>query len=306
VLTGADGRASTTLSLLGIPGDYQVKVTFPGTAEYIASKTESDFTITKQSTTLQIEPQSATAIQNQDTGMIATLQDATGRRLVEKTVFFVVEGNNGAASKSVITDYIGRARLGSLDLPPGAYSVSAYFATDPGEVIALKTDGEVTEITFVDERYTASNDQTGSLTLLPANNSPVCTAANAETVPPMYLENLAIAWPPNSRLVTVNVIGVTDPDGDPVTIHIDSIFQDEPTGRRPASPDGFGVGTSTAQVRAERDQNANGRMYYLTFTASDGKGGSCSAKVQVGVPPDQGGQIMPVGDGELYDSTIAR
>jgi hypothetical protein len=61
-----------------------------------------------------------------------------------------------------------------------------------------------------------------------------------------------------------------------------------------------GVGTSTAQVRAERDQNANGRMYYLRFTASDGLGGSCSSLVLVGVPPDQGGQTMPVGEGELY------
>jgi hypothetical protein len=200
----------------------------------------------------------------------------------------------------VIADYAGRARLGSLDLPIGDYEVTAYFAGS----IPLNTNGAITIVSYEDERYHPSS-AIGTLTLLPSNNGPVCTTAKAETVPPMYLGDLAIAWPPNSQLVTVNVVGVTDPDGDPVTINIDSIFQES---RRAGDrqPGGFGVGTSTAQVRAERDQNANGRMYYLRFTASDGLGGSCSSLVLVGVPPDQGGQTMPVGEGELYDSTIVR
>jgi len=313
VLTGPDGLATTSLSLLGIPGSYQVKVTFPGTAELIASKAESPFTIDKQSTTVQLKPQSATVPQHQDTGIVAIAceigpciddqgEDTNNRRLGLKTVFFVVEGSNGAASKAVITDYAGRARLGSLALPAGAYTVTAYFG---GENIPLKTNGTVTNVTQIDERYIPSS-ASGTLTLTPANNDPVCTNANALTDPPMYLDDLAIAWPPNSQLVPVSVVGVTDPDGDPVTITFTGIFQDERVGRGPASPDGFILGTNSAQVRAERDQNDNGRIYHLHFTASDGSGGACSAQVLVGVPPDQGGMVTPIDDGELYDSTIAK
>ena len=116
-------------------------------------------------------------------------------------------------------------------------------------------------------------------------------------------------WPPNHKFVDVTVLGVTDPDGDPVTITIDSIFQDEPTdtfGDGAFTPDGMGVGTDTASVRAERTGSknvpGNGRVYYIAFTAEDGLGGACDAVAEVGVPHDV--KDMPIGEGPLYDSTI--
>ena len=51
------------------------------------------------------------------------------------------------------------------------------------------------------------------------------------------------------------------PDGNPVTITITGITQDEPThglGTGGAGPDGFGVGASQAQLRAERSGSGNG------------------------------------------------
>lgn len=53
----------------------------------------------------------------------------------------------------------------------------------------------------------------------------------------------------------VNILGVTGPDGDPVTITITKITQDEPPdtfGDGNFEPDGGGLGTTTEQVRAER------------------------------------------------------
>ena len=70
------------------------------------------------------------------------------------------------------------------------------------------------------------------------------------------------------------------------------------------SPDGFGVGTPQAQVRAERSGTGNGRVYTITYRADDGKGGTCSATVKVGVPHDQGGSIVPIDDGQNFDSTL--
>ena len=109
-------------------------------------------------------------------------------------------------------------------------------------------------------------------------------------------------WPVNHKFVAIDVLGVTDPDGDPVTITIDSIFQDEKVkGPGNHHPDGRGVGTSTAEVRAERDGKGDGRFYHISFTADDGLGGMCTGEVLVSVPHDQGSD--PVDGGALYDST---
>lgn len=119
-----------------------------------------------------------------------------------------------------------------------------------------------------------------------------------------------ILWPPNNKFVPITVLGVTDPDGDTVTIVITSIVQDEPVeavGDGRFTPDGQGVGASTAQVRAERIGTpkvpGNGRVYHIRFTASDGKGGSANGEVLVKVPHDQDKGTVVVDGGALYDST---
>lgn len=121
--------------------------------------------------------------------------------------------------------------------------------------------------------------------------------------------SIGTIWPPNHQFVDVKILGVTDPDGDPITITIDSIRQDEPTdtyGDGKFTPDGEGIGTDTARIRAERAGTAkvpgDGRVYHIGFTADDGKGGTCSGTVTVAVPHDQRGTAA-VDGGPLYDST---
>ncbi|MBK8903156.1 MAG: ExeM/NucH family extracellular endonuclease [Anaerolineaceae bacterium] len=116
-------------------------------------------------------------------------------------------------------------------------------------------------------------------------------------------------WPPNGSFVAINVLGVTDADGDAISILVDSIYQDEPVfgpGSGNTGPDGMGVGTDTAYVRAERMGSGDGRFYHIFFTASDGNGGSCSGEVLVVVPRSLGGRVPPVDGGALYDSTVSR
>ncbi len=115
-------------------------------------------------------------------------------------------------------------------------------------------------------------------------------------------------WPPNHKYVDIEIMGVTDPDGDPVTITITGITQDEPidavgNGDGKTSPDGTGVGTSTACVRAERQGTGNGRVYAISFTATDPAGAECSESVTVCVPHDQGPDHECIDDGQDYDST---
>jgi hypothetical protein len=133
------------------------------------------------------------------------------------------------------------------------------------------------------------------LTLV-ANLDPVCTDA---------YPSVSAIWPPNHKFVSVEILGVTDPDGDPTTITIDSIFQDEPVdelGDGNTVPDGQGVGTPIAEVRSERSGTGNGRAYHIGFTATDEFGGACSGEVVVGVPHDYNAAVID--GGALYDSTL--
>lgn len=140
----------------------------------------------------------------------------------------------------------------------------------------------------------------GIATVEPDNQAPDCSAAVA---------SIDTIWPANHKFVAISVLGVTDPDGDAVTITIDSIFQDEPvdaSGDGRFAPDGAGVGSAIAYVRAERSGTkkvaGNGRVYHIGFTADDGNGAACDGSVLVGVPHDQ--NAAPIDDGPSYDSTL--
>jgi hypothetical protein len=133
------------------------------------------------------------------------------------------------------------------------------------------------------------------------NRPPDCSDASAD---PTEL------WPPDLKFQDVSVAGVTDPDGDPVAITITSILQDEPLngpGHGNTCPDGAGVGTDIASVRAERSGSkkvaGDGRVYHASFTADDGQGGQCVGEVTVCVPTDQSPGHVCVDQGPLFDST---
>src|SRR5206468_2811857 len=84
------------------------------------------------------------------------------------------------------------------------------------------------------------------------------------------------------QLKTVTLSGASDPDGDPVSFHIDGVSQDEPvTGPGDdTSPDAeltaAGANSNQVKVRAERNPLGNGRVYRIAYTVSDGEGGTCS------------------------------
>jgi len=178
------------------------------------------------------------------------------------------------------------------DFPFSKTLTASKAGTYSWEVVAWSTTswGRM-EISVVGQTFTAQE----------CNRPPDCTGA---------MPSVTTIWPPNNKFVAVNILGVTDPDGDPIAITITGIRQDEPVdtyGDGSFVPDGRGVGTSTAEVRAERSGTAkvpgDGRVYHIGFSASDGRGGTCSGVVRVGVPHDQSG-AAPVDGGALYDSTV--
>jgi len=123
----------------------------------------------------------------------------------------------------------------------------------------------------------------------------LCTShCNTINIPPDVSQarpRVSTLWPPDHRMASISILGVTDPDGDSVTVRVDGISQDEPTmglGDGDTCPDGAGVGSATAQLRAERGGTGNGRVYTIFFTAQDSRAGKSRGTVQVCVPHDQG------------------
>jgi hypothetical protein len=105
-----------------------------------------------------------------------------------------------------------------------------------------------------------------------ANQPPDCGAVSARP---------AVLWPANRKLVRVKLRGAGDPDGDAVALRIDGITQDEPTGKgdavRVRKP-------HKVLLRAERSRKGDGRVYRITFTATDDRGATCTGIVKVSVP----------------------
>jgi hypothetical protein len=182
---------------------------------------------------------------------------------------------------------------------------------DPGPIINAASEflwGDYEGLTAIGDTFYGvfTGQSTGRAT---SQLDPIFFKESAQTNQPpncsCAVSNIPELWPPNHKFVSINILGVTDPDGDPVTITINSIRQDEPlkgAGTGNTCPDATGLGTNTAQVRAERAGTGDGRVYHISFTADDGKGGTCTGQVKVCVPHSKGKAC--VDQGSLFDSTV--
>ena len=124
---------------------------------------------------------------------------------------------------------------------------------------------------------------------------PDCSAAQAN------LHSL----PNNHQYYPINISGVSDPCGGPVTICVTGVTSDEKIAGG-VCPDAIINGCSVS-LAGERDPGSNGRVYIVSFTATDSHGGSCNGTVTVCVLSsnlqcidDRGVGDVPAGG---YDAT---
>jgi len=126
----------------------------------------------------------------------------------------------------------------------------------------------------------------------PPNLPPDCSAATLSA---------AELWPPNHKFTEIGVQGVTDPDGDPLTVSVYAVTQDEPTDEIGGKcPDAL-LGGTGVHLRSERLGGGNGRVYRVAFRATDPAGASCTRTLSVCVPHDQSGAACGQGS-ESFDS----
>lgn len=130
------------------------------------------------------------------------------------------------------------------------------------------------------------------------NLPPDCSAAQAS------VDEL---WPPNHKMTPVAIVGVTDPDGDPLVVSATAVAQDEPvdaTGDGATCPDALGVGLDTVSLRSERSGRGDGRVYHVAFQAVDRCNAVCAGEITVTVPHDRSPKKSTGDGGPLYDSTL--
>ncbi len=172
--TDGNGVANVSIPLDDLPGTYAVRASFTGTPVYLpAAAVLGTFTIVQQNTQLTLTPQPTSTQYSDPAQILAVLQDASGLPVPEQTVFFIISGNGVNLSLPVITDYAGRAPLGTINLAPGTYTVNAYYSGPiplPGGSITLS-----------DFRYKPST-ASGTLTVTPEDAT---LAYTGSTVLPM-------------------------------------------------------------------------------------------------------------------------
>ena len=126
-----------------------------------------------------------------------------------------------------------------------------------------------------------------------------------DTVPPLLSLTItpAILWPPNHQLVNVTAsVSATDSCSTP-TIVLSAIVSSEPDDA-PGGGDGnttgdiagasFGSPDFDFQLRAERSSQGLGRVYLVTYVATDAAGNSSEASVDLTVPQTVHGRQDPV------------
>jgi CSLREA domain-containing protein len=260
----------TTPSGFGI---YEVEVSFPGTADYLPTTANLDFTVLPQATIVTLLDPTTVFISgvHPDVPLYARLNEllatdpdiVLGRPLAEKTITFIIrdpnidptDPNSVVLRKAVITDQDGEARLGRIDLPLpvlAMYSVTAEYGTEEfGGNSSYLYSGESTPPGTINTVIILADDD-------PTDNIP----------------GDPVVWPTNNKILNIDIVNA---DGSPIdgyTTYYQSIEQDEPlTDGADGNidyTDQVVVGDKTlgkvACVRASRDGNGNGRVYRIKFS----------------------------------------
>ena len=149
------GLAEASYQLDLVPGPHTVTAAFLGDANDLPSQDSDTINVTKAPTALALTGP-ASGAPGAVSGIVATLTSG-GEALGQRTVAFTVSDTANPAnafSRTVQTDNAGSAPLGAVSLPPGNYTVNAYF----GSTVTLLPSS--TQLNLTDDAYQADSDDT--------------------------------------------------------------------------------------------------------------------------------------------------
>jgi hypothetical protein len=175
-------------------------------------------------------------------------------------------------------------------VPPGAIAPDPCVVEPQIQLPPPDGDRVITIYTTTASSWNVGIDLTQTL-----NEPPDCSTV---TLAPKTL------WPPNHKFRLMRLTGGTDPDTEDVlTLEVTGVTQDEPLKGKDngdLAPDARLAGSPTRlYLRAERNGNANGRVYRVAYKLSDGKE-NCTGTAIVSVPHNQKGKA--VDSGPSYNS----
>jgi hypothetical protein len=127
------------------------------------------------------------------------------------------------------------------------------------------------------------------------NTAPVCTAATP---------SVSVLWPINKTFQNVSINGVTDSESS-VTIAINGVMSDERSSLDSVNAADATLAGATVNLRKDRGvastNPGNGRVYRVSFTATDTGGLSCTGSVDVLAPKTLATPVVI--DPVIYDAT---
>ena len=212
-------------------------------------------------------------------------------------------GNDAIASlglKVLLVDPDTNQVVGQLNDTTSLAREATHTATKPFSTVGLAQKTYLAILIAV-LPGTGREETLATARLTVVNEPPDCSRAVASPG--------TVFWAPNHQFSGISITGVTDPDGDPVTTTLVSVFQDEPTdelGDGLTCPDARGTGTPLVEIRAERSGRRDGRVYHVEFVGDDGRGGTCRSVIKVCVPHDRRPGSTCVDQGPLFNSTVCR
>jgi VCBS repeat-containing protein len=224
-------------------------------------------TSTSQTFTINVTPVNDAPVAANDS--YSTGEDTA---LVVPATSGVLKNDSDADSPALTANLVAGPSHGTLVLNP-----DGSFAYTP----TLDFHGSDSFTYKASDGASMSNTATVTITVVPSNLPPVCNAAVTPT----------IVWPPNHKPVYLSVSGITDPEGGTVNVTY-TILQDEPTdgpGQGNTPQDGGVDANGRVWVRAERSGTGDGRVYLVSYTATDAFLASCTGVFTVSVPHDQSG-----------------
>lgn len=286
VITGANTATPTftapTLGSGGAPGVVDTLV-FKLTVNdgFTADAPPAGYTFANVADTVAVAITNVNNVPVADAGSDNTLDEASAVQL---------NGNGSADPDSDALTYswtqIGGPAVSLTNSTTATPSFTAPFVSPGGSDLTF-------QLTADDGNGGTSTD-TVVIHVQNANDPPLATAARP---------SVDCLWPPNHQLVLVSILGVTDPNNN-ATITITGVTQDEPTnglGDGDTPVDAIINADGTVLLRAERSGKGDGRVYRISFTASDLEGSS-SGVVTVCVQHNK--KSVAVDSGQLFNSTL--